>query len=156
MENREYGIDLLRFFATIGVLVLHIFGVYYSNEINGLNSIINYNCASLLEIIFMCSVNIFGMITGYLYAERKNYKTISIIKLILTYLLYSFIITAVFFLIFPESIASTKDLLQSLFPFLGSRLWYIKAYIFVFFMIPYLNLFISACDKKNFQTLYMD
>ena len=35
MESREYGIDFLRFVATLGVIILHVFGINNTIHTNG-------------------------------------------------------------------------------------------------------------------------
>lgn len=152
MESREYGIDFLRFVATLGVIILHVFGINNTIHTNGGYSLVNLYFSNFLCIIFMCSVNVFGLLTGYLYSERNTYKYISIIRLIFEVIFYSALITILVLFIRPEWITGKKELLESLFPF-GTRLWYITAYIFVFCMIPYLNVFIQNCSKTAFRNL---
>ena len=97
----------------------------------------------------MCSVNVFGIITGYLYAGREKHSSYSIIKLLVAFVLYSALVTIGIKKIYPEAINGKVELIKNLFPF-GVRLWYITAYFFVFFMIPYMNQFIRAIDKKTY------
>lgn len=116
----------------------------------GYNIIVNYNIAALFEIMCVCSVNVFGIITGYLYSGREKHSSYSLIKLLVVYILYSVFVTFVIQKIYPESIQGKIQLITNLFPMLGVRLWYITAYLFVFFMIPYMNLFIKGIDKRTF------
>lgn len=152
--NREYGIDILRIVSTVGVVILHVFGIFYLKSSaysgGGYNLIVNYNIASLFEIMFMCSVNVFGIITGYLYAGREKHSSYSLIKLLVAYIFYSVLVTFVIKAIYPESIKTKIQLINNLLPILGGRLWYITAYVFVFFMIPYMNLFVKLIDKRHY------
>ncbi len=149
--NREYGIDILRLLSVLGVIVLHVFGTSSLAKNFSVSNpyCINY-CGSLfLEILCMCSVNVFGIITGYLYVDKESYHSLSIIKILYSVLFYSFIITLFIKVIHPEFINGKQKFLEALFPF-GIRLWYITAYIFVFFMIPFLNILIKNCSKQTF------
>ncbi len=150
--NRENGIDILRLLSTAGVIVLHVFGTNFmaKNFSNTSPFIINYCSSLFLEILCMCSVNIFGIITGYLYIDRESYHSLSVIKLIYSVLLYSAIITLFIKYFHPEFIKNKQKFLEAIFPF-GIRLWYITAYIFVFFMIPFLNIFVKNCPKQVFK-----
>ena len=157
--NRQYGIDVLRLLSTVGVVVLHVFGagclsriISTSNSLSlslSLSLNINYCGVLLLRILCVCSVNIFGIITGYLYVDRETYHTISIVKIIYSLFLYSIVITLFIKFVHPEWIKEKQKLIEAMFPF-GIRLWYITAYFFVFFMIPYLNIFIKNCPKVDF------
>ena len=100
----------------------------------------------------MCSVNLFGLITGYLYSQRNKHKYISIISLIIEVLFYSILITILVHFFRPEWIHGKVNFIESVFPF-GTRLWYATAYIFVFCVIPYLNIFVRNCERKDFSNL---
>lgn len=158
MERRKYGIDVLRFLATVGVIILHLLGTgLFKKQLAGGGGYIlyNYNFCAFIEILCFCSVNLFGIITGYLYSQRKKYHSITIIRLIITLLFYSFLITFIVKSIEPQWIHSEKHFIDSLFP-LGTRLWYITAYIFIFFMIPYLNIFLQNLDKNtNIRLIFL-
>lgn len=54
MNNREYGIDLLRLFATLGVITLHIFGIEFPSEGGELIIILQISFVS-----FVCAVLIY-------------------------------------------------------------------------------------------------
>ena len=66
MKNRNYQIDILRIIAMIMVLVLHVFGH------GGMIQL----CASqkdatwLLEAFAFVGVDVFAIISGYVYTER--------------------------------------------------------------------------------------
>lgn len=152
MNNREYGIDLLRLFATLGVITLHIFGIESQYNSLARGGVINYNIANFLRIICMSSVNVFGLITGYLYSQRNTHKYISIIRLIIEVLFYSILITVLVYFLKPDWIRGKMNFVESIFPF-GTRLWYTTAYIFVFCVIPYLNIFVRNCERKDFSNL---
>lgn len=57
MNNREYGIDLLRLFATLGVITLHIFGIEFPSEGGGeliiilQISFVSFVCAVLIYLV---------------------------------------------------------------------------------------------------------
>ena len=69
-NERNYGIDLLRIFSMIQVLILHLILYSVGNKIKPSNK--NYNPAWCLESICMCSVNCFALISGVV--GYKSYK----------------------------------------------------------------------------------
>lgn len=150
MKSRNYGIDVLRLCSTLGVVVLHVFGST-ANEIDGG---INGCISSFFQVLCMCSVNLFGLITGYLCVEKNQHRYFPLLRIIFQVLFYSIIISILVKIIRPEWIVGTRSFMESLFPF-GSRLWYITAYIFVYCMIPYINIFIASCDKITLKKFLM-
>lgn len=48
-------------------------------------------------------------------------------------------------------LAGWKDYAVSLLPAFKGRYWYITSYVFIYFMIPYLNHFIESMDKQLFE-----
>ena len=86
MKSRNYGIDVLRLCSTLGVIVLHVFGST-ANEIDGgINSCIS----SFFQILCMCSVNLFGLITGYLCVEKNQHSYFPLLRIIFQVLFYLF------------------------------------------------------------------
>ena len=68
-NSRNYGIDLLRIYSMINVVILHIMSngkIIYSNKYSK-----NYYSAWLLETISYSAVNTFGMISGYVMINLK-------------------------------------------------------------------------------------
>lgn len=69
--KRYYGIDILRIFSMLGVVLLHMLGAggVLANSVRGNE---NYFAAWFLEIAAMCSVNVFAAMTGFLYGRSKR------------------------------------------------------------------------------------
>ena len=84
-KQRESNIELLRLFAILGVIILHV----------NINGGINYSIANKpllvilmsLESISICAVNIFIMISGYYMWRRSNCNYIKLIMLVLEMLI---------------------------------------------------------------------
>lgn len=117
-----------------------------------MGGVVNWLLCATFEVFFRSSVNVFGLITGYLYVRRHNYSYLAIVRIIFEVLFYSILITLFVKILQPDWIKGKKSFIEALFPF-GTRLWYATAYIFVFCMIPYLNCFIENCDKKTYSSL---
>lgn len=94
------------------------------------------------------------MLTGYLYAEKKKFSTNSIIKLLTIVEFYCFAITIIVFILRKDLFLADKLLIvKYIFPPIASGYWYVTSYVFLFFMIPYLNLFIKNFKKEHFKIL---
>lgn len=72
-DTRNYSIDLLRIIAMYMIVILHTLGH------GGLLDVLEYGTINhamiwLLETIAFCSVNIYGLISGYVgYEKNLNY-----------------------------------------------------------------------------------
>lgn len=150
--EREYGVDVLRILSMAAIIGLHVlnYGGGMSDETG-----IGVTAAFLRFIISICycSVNVFAMMTGYLYAERKSVRCDNLIKLVLSVIFYCIVITLIFFVFRPEAFADKKMIIFSLFPPVIGKYWYFVCYVFTFLMIPTMNKLISVMTKKQFFSL---
>lgn len=148
MKERNYGLDLLRIFAMCGIVGLHIINA------GGVLKSYDFSCipVEVLNILMMCSVNIFAMLSGYLYINIKiKYK--SIIELILITLFWCISIFIAARLMFPQIFIGIKIYLISLFPPLFGRYWYLTSYVFLFFCIPFINILLNTLTSKQRKQL---
>lgn len=152
-KSRNIGLDILRIFSMMGIVGLHVIGrggILANVKINTLN----YAVAYFFEILLFASVDIFAMLSGYLYCDKPNIKTKSILDLILSTVVYCFVITGVFYAFdLYNARSSTISLVESLFPMLQSAYWYITSYILVFLMIPYMNKFLDAISRETLKKM---
>lgn len=153
-KKRNSGIDLLRTLSMFGIIGLHII-----NQ-GGIISNLQMNTTKYYVVLFMlvvlyASVNIFGIMTGYLSVNKKDNKNMRIIELLAVTLFWSFAITGVFYMFNLYNIRShgIKELICCLFPFIIGRYWYITCYILLFFMIPYINVLIKKLSQKQIKTM---
>lgn len=154
VKKRVIGLDILRFLSMLGIIGLHVI-----NNGGILNSLTphsyKYYIVLLVVIIMYASVNIFAILSGYLYIKQKNVKNKNIINLIFILLFYCFLIPTIFYSFNFYNVRSLGivELVTNIFPFIIGRYWYIICYIFVFFMIPFINNFINNIDKEKFKKL---
>lgn len=149
---RNSGVDLLRILAMCGIIGLHV--------LNNGGVLENLNVGSFkyyIVLLFTClcytSVDIFGIITGWLYSERKSIKNSRIIELWSVVLFYCLVIPSIFYIFNLYNIRrlGITEMIKSYFPILDGRYWYIVCYTFLFFIIPYINLFIDSLTKEKFK-----
>lgn len=154
--RRNYGIDLLRVLSMCGIVGLHVFG--QNTILQNLNhNTISYVLAYSIYILIFSSVNIFAMISGYLYVKKENINKKNIINLLLIVLFYSILITLIFFgfNLYNVRILGYVGIIDSIFPFLAGRYWYILSYILLFIMIPYINIIIKSLQKEQLKKLLL-
>ncbi len=146
----NYGLDLLRVLSMLAIIGLHVVkagGAYTTST----NPFVQYIWAALFMVL-VCSVNVFAMLSGYLYAQKENNRHRNIIALLFETAFYYILITAVFFVLSPGQY-SFKALFEGLFPPFFGWNWYIVCYVLLFFCIPYMNMLTSKLSQRDFQKL---
>ena len=146
VKERNLSIDLLRVLSMFGVVGLHVFGAVYAGNITNMT----VGIIRVFYIPLYCSVNIFALISGYLYLG-KTPQTKSIICIWFTTLFWCVVITGVVFMLGRAE--SIKELVPYLIPYSTDRLWYITCYSFCFFMIPFLNKLLDILSKEQMLKL---
>ena len=154
-NSRNYGIDLLRIYSMINVVILHIMSngkIIYSNKYSK-----NYYSAWLLETISYSAVNTFGMISGYVMINSK-FNGFKIIPHWLHFFYYKFIFVFKDLFISPKKLNNwqKKDLLFSLFfPATSGKNWYFTCYFCMYFFIPFMNKLILVMSKEENRKLFL-
>ncbi len=144
VSARNHGIDLLKIIATFMVVVLH------SSGRGGVESAafgVNLISAEVLHIMTFCAVNVFGLTTGYLMADRKV-KYARIVGIWLQIVFYGLLITAVAAFGFGKSVL-LKHWLEAILPVTFRSWWYISAYFGLFFLMPYFNRMLAVLSRKQ-------
>lgn len=154
MIKRNIGIDLLRALAMFGIVSLHLLG--QGGIIHNLTpSSANYYIFWIIEILCMCSVNVFGIITGYMYIKKEKYNSKRIIDLLITVIIYCLIITVIFYAFNICDIRNygIQEFIKGIFPPIVQGYWYITCYTLLFFLIPYINKLLISITKKEHMTI---
>lgn len=154
MIKRNLGIDLLRALAMFGIVSLHLLG--QGGIVHNLPpSSPNYYIFWVIEILCMCSVNIFGIITGYMYIKKEKYNSKRIIDLLITVIIYCLIITIIFyaFNICNIRMYGITEFIKGVFPPFVQGYWYITCYTLLFFLIPFINKLLTNITKKEHMTI---
>lgn len=154
IKERIVGLDLFRVLSMCGIIGLHIMGnggvlantnIYTST----------YPFLILIYCLFYLSVNSFGVLSGYLGIKKRNNNYTRLLELIAIILFYIAAETAVFYIFDINNVraAGLKMLAKALFPFGVGYYWYITCYIFLFFLMPYINCFVKNLSQKTYKKL---
>ena len=140
---RNYGIDLLRIYSMINVVILHSLKIGKIISSNRYSK--NYYSASLLETFCFSAVNTFGMISGYAMINMK-FNGFKIILLWFHIFFYQFIFLlrdSWFYKKKKLNNMTKRDILFSLFfPAITKSYWYYTCYFCMYFLFLLLiNLF---------------
>lgn len=148
-RERESNLELLRILATIFVIILH-----YNNENNGKGFLFtealpqHYQMLVCFEMIAICAVNIFVMLSGYFMCNSKKADAVKVLRLyadvvflsVFRYFLNCTIGSAAF---------STSTLLYSMIPLS----WYVAVYSALYLISPYLNRLIRGLPAAQFRMM---
>ena len=139
---RNYGIDLLRIFSMINIIILHI-NLYSGKLILPINKPV-YR----LEALSYFGVDCFGLISGIV--GYKKYKFSNLINIWINTSFYSSIISLYLYYI---NRMNFKNMILSFFPILIIRHWYVNAYFCLYLFIPLLNFGINNLNRKIYRNL---
>lgn len=149
-KERNVGIEALRLLSMWMVVVLHCLG--HGGILNNLVEFSPNSCiAWLLEIACLGAVNIYALITGYVYINSKH-KYSKFLSLWLSVFFYSFFITLIYKFITPNDISITT-LIKSTLPIMTKQYWYFSSYFCLFVFIPFINILIKNLSKKQHKFL---
>lgn len=138
------GIDCLKIFAMLMVVTLHMLnfgGILQNVRVFS----VNYELSWAIEAMCYCAVNVYVMITGYVYAGREI-RLSRFFMLWLTVFFYSVGVTWTLKLLGNPT--GSLELASSFFPILRKQYWFFNCYAALFLFIPVLNLIV-----KNKQLL---
>ena len=149
INQRNYGIDLLRMLSMYMVCMLHTLG-RGGIIASAASDPVKHNIAWFFEIAAYCSINCFAMSSGYV-GVKSRFKYRNILRLWLQTLFYTVSITLIFFVVSPNSV-NTKDIIIAFFPISSKTYWYLSAYTLMFFLIPQMNFILENQDKNILKT----
>ena len=145
-NKRNYGIDLLRIFSMINIIILHI--NLFCKELNFNYRYPKFKSVWLLEIMAYWAVDGFGLISGIV--GYKKYKFSNLTYIWIQSSFYSSIPSIDLYL---RKKCSLKRLITSFFPILIKFRWYINAYFCMYLFLPFINYGINNINLKTYRNL---
>ena len=145
-EERNYGIDLLRIFAMLGIVGLHVLG--HGGILQNVQPGVKYISAWGLEVLFSCSVNIYALISGYVGIFKKEYRINKLLYLWFEVFFYGIVIWFVMKTTTTYKITS-MSLLHAVMPVASKEYWYFTAYVGLFCLMPLLNFILKNVDRTR-------
>lgn len=147
-KEKNYGIDALRMLAMFMVTVLHI--LTRGGILNASGRFTSqYEVGWLLQTMSFCAVNVYALISGYVWVYAK-YRYRNIIELWLQVIFYTLSITILFKVFNPSSV-SPVEWIKAIFPIMFNQYWYFSCYVALFLFIPLLNIILEKMEKRQLQ-----
>lgn len=144
-KERNIGIDLLKIFAMIGVVVLHYnnLGIGKAFAYAPLFSHKSY-ALFFLQSVFICAVNVFVMISGYFMADTTRVNIKKPIRLLVQVVVFREMIYII------KTLCSGKQLYGPLlWRFLLPQSWFAVLYVALYCLAPYLSRLLKSLSDKN-------
>ena len=139
---RNYGLDFLRIFAMINIIILHIHLI--TKELNYNYYSLRFQSVWLSETLAYWAVNGFGIISGIV--GHKRHKFSNMILIWFKTCFYSSITSFYNYIKYKEK-RKIKELLKSFFPLINIKSWYIKAYLCMYPFLPIINNGLNKCSR---------
>lgn len=147
-SSRNYGLDMLRVLSMLGIVSLHVINEGGIKQA-AIGDFLPYSVVKFIYLFAICSVDVFAMMSGYLYAGRNKVKTKNLVSLLTIMVLYSVLITVVFLIWKPMEYSGLKTTIYGFFPPLDDHYWYITSYILLFILMPVLNTAMEYIGNKR-------
>ncbi len=149
MATRNHGIDALKIISMYMVVLLHI--ISHGGVLGGSQSTLTRYVVLSLQTAAYCAVDLFGMTSGYLMANRKP-RYARLVELWMQIVFYGLVITLLarfaFGMALPASIWGNV-----LLPVTFKTYWYFSAYFGLFLLIPFINRALGGLSAKQDRTL---
>lgn len=148
MRDKNYGIDALRMLAMFMVVILHI--LTQGGILNATGRFTSqYEAGWLLQTAAFCAVDVYALISGYVWVYAK-YQYRNIIELWIQVVFYTVLITLLFWVFIPDSV-SAMEWIKAIFPVMFNQYWYFSSYAALFLFIPLLNVILEKMEKRKLQ-----
>lgn len=149
VKERNSNYELMRIISMFAIIMWHII-------IHGgiLNSCGSNQLRTVLELILMTiviHVNSFVMVTGYFQSTSK-FRQSKIWSLINSSLFYKALIVIIFSVFFGLKLTKV-EFIREFFILNIDEYWFVKYYIFLYLISPFLNILIQKMSKKQYKCL---
>lgn len=150
--ERQAGIDLLRLIAVMMIATVHFLGqgILYNTEFGSFNT----KAARIIESLAIVCVNLFILISGYFGITGKGLNIRRLLDMILmiaffsggSYIYYSAVGQNTFHFI---------DFGKSLIPYMFEGYWFIRVYLILSVLAPFINIGLLRLSKKSYTILLL-
>ena len=149
-NSRNLNVEVLRIVAMLLIILGHCIGHNHLVEQSGG---VSHYLLKLLQIVSYPATNIFVLISGY-FQSQTTFKPQKLFLLWLQVFFYSvgLYMLAIFF---NWTHFHGKELLKVLLPISGNQYWFIRVYLGMYLLSPFLNELVRALDKRKFLWLLM-
>ena len=144
--TRQSNIELLRVLAIIGVIILHYNGYYAFDMVD--RTSINWWILCTLESIFVCTVNVFILISGFFLCTTEKRNLWRPIELVVQVSLFS----GAYYLL-RTTIGSDSFHFRSLIGAMIPNNYFVSLYIALYLISPYINVIFDRLTQAQMRRM---
>lgn len=154
MKERNSNIEILRILAMMSVVALH----YVHQDLGGVEVLASFPNSTWFFVaavrgFALPMVNTFVLITGYFTITSNRLNVRKMINLLLIVIYYG-VINYIYGLIVTKTVSlSLNSFCQSVFPFFYGGAWFIKTYIVLSLLSPFINQAVNRISRENYRLL---
>lgn len=155
--ERRTNFELMRVFSMLMIVTSHFcyHGIKghpeaFSFSMKTIVGGVNYFTMEPLYILSCVAVNTYVMITGYFLIKIYALRWGGVLKILLQTLFYSIIILLVDMVVEKKEI-SPMDVLKSVFFIHGGIYWFVKVYLALLLIAPFLSRLVLSLDKRQYR-----
>lgn len=147
LNERNYGIDLLKIVAMMFICILHVCN-YGGINVSMKTYPYNYGLVMFLKSLTYGALDMYAVISGYV-GYNKKFKFSRPAMIWLELIFYTLTCTALI-TVFTPDILPENAWFKSVFPVMTREYWYMTAYFGMVVLMPVLN---AAIQKASTKTL---
>lgn len=148
---RSSNLELLRMLAMIMVISLHLNGSANTlAQLTRENE--NYFLIHLTEAISICSVNCFVLISGYFMINKHESPMKKLLMLLVDVAFWSIVGIGLSYAVWGQS-TGMKEIVLAMIPYIKGGRWFVRDYIILSLLAPFLNVCLTRLTKRSYQIL---
>ena len=146
--ERNLNVELLRIIAMLLIVLGHCIGHNHLAETfgGGVRYVLKF-----IQIVSLPATNCFVLVTGY-YQSQSNFKFRKLLLLWLQLLFYSIVLYGICVGFLGEPFRPI-ELLKALLPVSGNQYWFLRVFLGLYVLSPFLNGLAKTLEQKQFQKL---
>lgn len=148
---RDSNLELLRIIAMMMIIALH-----QNGSANALTQLpagqANFYIANAVESLSICSVNCFVLLSGYFMIKKNAAPVKKCVHLMVDIAFWGGVGCLLNLLVFGER-ATFKELIVAMIPLIKGNRWFVRDFIILMLLSPFLNNCLTRLSKRNYRLL---
>lgn len=149
--TRDSNLEMLRIIAMMMIIALHQNGS--ANALAELSAgQANFYIANAVEALSICSVNCFVLLSGYFMIKKNTAPVKKCVHLMVDIAFWGGVGCLLNLLVYGER-SSLKELIAALIPFIKGHRWFVRDFIILMLLSPFINSCLTKLSKQNYRIL---
>lgn len=150
-STRNSSVELLRILSMLTIVGVHYLGNNSLNELSN-SFTVEGEFFIIIKTLLNYGVNIFVIISGYYFSDKTECSVRKVVKLLFDVSFYGFCMYLISILVGVNSF-SISGLGKSVFPLFAGYRWFIKAYIVMYLLSPFVAKLLCHISQKAHLSL---